>query len=399
LSVPRVLARGADHRGMNPVRLAILGSTGSIGQQTLEVVRSLARRFRVVGLAAGRNVTLLEEQIREFKPELVWSHEGGQHLALKAASGSRTTRWTSMTEMAADPGVDLVMVGTGGKAGLEPTLAALRASKIVALANKEVLVMAGSAVVQAAAEGGGELRPVDSEHSAIWQCLWGEDCRGIQRIILTGSGGAFRDRPLEDLAKVTPREALRHPTWQMGRKITVDSATLMNKGFEAMEARWLFDVPFERIEVLMHRESIIHSLVEFADGSVKAQMGPPDMRLPIRCALCYPERVPLSTPSRLDLAMLGTLHFAPPDFRRYPCLRLALETGRRGGTYPAVLAAADEVAVDHFLAGRIGFLDIPSVLEDALSAHRSAADASLEAVLAADAWTRERAEEWVKARV
>jgi len=384
---------------MNLLRLAVLGSTGSIGRQTLEVIRSLSERFRVVGLAGGRNVTLLEEQVREFAPDLVWSEDEARRSTLTAASRSPKARWSAMTEMTVDPDVDLVVIGTVGKAGLEPTLAALRAGKVVALANKEVLVMAGPAVVEAAAEGGGELRPIDSEHSAIWQCLWGEDCRGIRRIILTGSGGAFRDRPLEELAKVTPEEALRHPVWQMGRKVTVDSATLINKGLEAMEARWLFDVPFERIDIVMHPESVIHSLVEFTDGCVKAQMGPPDMRLPIQCALCYPERVALSAAPRLDLALLGTLHFAPPDLRRYPCLGLALEAGRRGGTYPAVLAAADEVAVEHFLGGHIGFMDIPAAIDDTLSAHRGTADASLEAVLAADAWARRRADEWVKARV
>ncbi len=397
--MPRAPARGVYQEGMNLLRLAVLGSTGSIGRQTLEVVRSLGERFRVVGLAGGRNVTLLEEQVREFAPDLLWSEDDAHRSTLTAASRSPNPRWTPMAEMAADPDVDLVLIGTVGSAGLEPTLAALRAGKVVALANKEVLVMAGPVVVDAAAHGGGELRPIDSEHSAIWQCLWGEDRRAVRRIILTASGGAFRDRPLEELPKVTPEEALRHPVWQMGRKITVDSATLINKGFEAIEARWLFDVPFDRIDIVMHPESAIHSLVEFNDGSLKAQMGPPDMRLPIQCALCYPERVALSPAPRLDLALLGTLHFAPPDLRRYPCLGLALDAGHRGGTYPAVLAAADEVAVDHFLGGHIAFTDIPAALEDALSAHAGTADASLEAVLAADAWARRRADDWVKARV
>ena len=383
---------------MKTKRLVILGSTGSIGRQTLDVVRDLGERFQVLGLAAGRNVTLLQEQAREFRPRLVWSEEGEARAAVRAAAGTGA-RWASLEEQAAHPDADLVVVGTVGRAGLAPTLAALQAGKAVALANKEVLVMAGALVTRAAAEGGGELLPVDSEHSAIWQCLWGEKTAAIARVILTASGGAFRDYTLEQLARVTPDEALHHPTWQMGRRITVDSATLINKGFEAIETRWLFDVPLERIEVVLHRESVIHSLVEFVDGSVKAQLGEPDMRLPIRIALCYPERVPSPARSPIDLASIGELHFAPPDFRRFPALALALKAGRRGGTYPAALAAADEVAVAHFLAGHLRFTEVPNLLEDALSAHEGAADTELEAVLAADSWARAYAEDWVRAKV
>ena len=383
---------------MKKKRIVVLGSTGSIGQQTLEVVRGLRDRFQVLGLAAGRNLTLLEEQAREFQPRLVWCEDGGGREALLSAAGKGAC-WAPMEEQAAHPDADLVVVGTVGRAGLLPTLAALRVGKAVALANKEVLVMAGAVVTQAAAEGGGQLRPVDSEHSAIWQCLWGEKAKSIARIILTASGGAFRDYTPEQLARVTPEEALEHPTWQMGRKITVDSATLINKGFEAIETRWLFDVPLERIEVVMHRESVVHSLVEFVDGSVKAQLGEPDMRLPIRVALCYPERVADPSMAPLDLARVGALHFAPPDFRRYPALALALKAGRLGGTYPAALAGADEVAVSHFLAGHLRFADISNLLDDVLSAHHSEADTDLEAVLAADAWARAFAEDWVRAKV
>ena len=253
-------------------RLAILGSTGSIGRQALDVVRGLPGQFRVVGLAGGSNHTLLEDQAREFKPDMVWCQNADRHMHLKAAAGART-RWTPLEEMAAHPDVDIVLVATSGMAGLGPTLAALAAGKSVALANKEVLVMAGGIVTKAAERGRAELRPVDSEHSAIWQCLWGEDPGAIARLVLTASGGAFRDMPPRDLERVTPQQALRHPTWDMGRKITIDSATLMNKGFEAIEARWLFDVPMDRIDIVMHRESIVHSLVEFVDGSVKAQLG------------------------------------------------------------------------------------------------------------------------------
>jgi len=376
--------------------LAILGSTGSIGRQTLEVVRHLRGRFRIVGLAAGRNVTLLEEQAREFSPTLLWADRESDYLRQKAA-GLRA-RWAPMEEMACHPEVDIVVVATPGRAGLLPTLAAVRAGKVVALANKEVLVMAGHLVVAAARQHGADLRPVDSEHSAIWQCLWGEDRASIARIILTGSGGPFRDLSLDDLGRVTADEALRHPTWQMGHKVTVDSATLLNKGLEAIEAHWLFGVPFDKIEVVLHRESIVHSLVEFRDGSIKAQLGMPDMRLPIQCALTYPQRLPAARVKRLDLARLGTLAFCQPEPRRFPCLGLALEAGRSGGTFPAAMAAADEVAVEHFLAGRIGFMDIPRAIEATLSAHQGTVEPSLEDVLAADAWARHWAEDWLRAR-
>jgi len=376
--------------------LAVLGSTGSIGRQTLEVVRHLRRRFRIVGLAAGHNVTLLEEQAREFSPSLLWADREGDYLREKA--GGLRARWTPMEEMASHPDVDIVVVATAGKAGLLPTLAAVRAGKVVALANKEVLVMAGHLLVAAARQHGAELRPIDSEHSAIWQCLWGEDRASIARIILTGSGGPFRDLSLDDLARVTPEEALRHPTWQMGHKVTVDSATLLNKGLEAIEAHWLFGVAFDKIEVVLHRESIVHSLVEFRDGSIKAQLGMPDMRVPIQCALTYPQRLPATRTQRLDLARLGTLAFCQPEPRRFPCLGLALEAGRRGGTFPTAMAAADEVAVENFLAGRIGFMDIPRVIEAALTAHQGTVEPSLDEVLAADAWARRWAEDWLRAK-
>jgi 1-deoxy-D-xylulose-5-phosphate reductoisomerase len=301
-----------------------------------------------------------------------------------------------MDEMAADPQVDLVVVATSGAAGLTPVLTALRAGKAVALANKEVLVMAGHIVTQAAEQGGAELRPVDSEHSAVWQCLWGEDVAAVERIILTASGGAFRDLSADDLVRVTPQQALRHPTWDMGRKVTVDSATLMNKGFEAIEARWLFDVPVERIDIVMHRESIVHSLVEFADGSVKAQLGEPDMRLPIQTALCYPDRLPVEGMPRVNLARLKSLSFSPPDLARYPCLRLALDAARKDGSWPAVLAAADEVAVEQFLTGAIRFTDIARIVDAALSAHAGVADPSLQDVLEADRWAREFAQSHVR---
>jgi 1-deoxy-D-xylulose-5-phosphate reductoisomerase len=368
--------------------VALLGSTGSIGRQALDVIRSLPGAFRIVALAGGDNHTLLEDQAREFQPQMVWCRDASRHMDLKAAAGRRA-RWAPMDEMVRHDDVDIVLVATSGMAGLAPTLAALEAGKAVALANKEVLVMAGGTVTAAAERGRAELRPVDSEHSAIWQCLWGEDPAAVSRLILTASGGAFRDLAPRDLERVTPQQALRHPTWDMGRKITIDSATLMNKGFEAIEARWLFSVPMDRIDIVMHRESIVHSLVEFADGSVKAQLGEPDMRLPIRCALCYPERLAAESTPRLNLGRTKALSFAEPDLGRYPCLRLALDAGRRGGTWPAALAAADEVAVDQFMRGEIAFTDIARKVDAALSAHQGKADPTLDQVLEADRWARD----------
>lgn len=368
-------------------RLAILGSTGSIGRQTLEVAAKYREEFEIVALSAGKNADALAAQVNAVRPRFV--DAVARTPALEDAVRSTGAGWLPAEAIAAHPDVDLVVVATVGAAGLLPTLAALRAGKAVALANKEVLVMAGHLVRREVERSGGELRPIDSEHSAIWQCLWGEEGRPIRRIILTASGGAFRDRTLDELARVTPEEALNHPTWRMGPKITVDSATLMNKGMETIEAVWLFGVPIERVEVIIHRESVIHSLVEFSDGSVKAQLGVPDMRLPILCALAYPRRLPEPVAPLLDLAAYGQLTFAKPDYERFPCLRLAMEAGRLGGTYPAVMAAADEVAVARFLTGELGFLDIPAVIERALERHEPVSDPSLEEVLAADAWARQ----------
>ncbi|MCH7999642.1 MAG: 1-deoxy-D-xylulose-5-phosphate reductoisomerase, partial [Chloroflexi bacterium] len=358
-----------------------------------DVVRSLPNHFNVIGLAAGGNVTLLEDQAREFKPRLIYCDRDSEYVR-----GRISAHWTGMEEMAAHPDTDIVVTATLGITGLSPTLAALRAGKTVALANKEVLVMAGQLLTAEAKRHSAQLRPIDSEHSAIWQCLWGEHPDSVERIVLTASGGPFRDTPPEELHRVTAEQALRHPNWQMGQKITVDSATLLNKGLECIEARWLFDVPLDRIDVIMHRESIIHSLVMFRDGSVKAQLGVPDMRLPIQCALTYPERVPGTAVPRLDLSRIGTLNFGTPEMKRYPCLSLALEAGRNGGAYPAVLCAADEIAVQHFLAGHLGFTDIAHVIEGALAAHSGPANPSLDDILAADASARAWAEDWVKAK-
>ena len=374
-----------------PIRVAVLGCTGSIGRQSLDVIRQLPGRFEVAALAAGRNCDLMAEQVAEFRPRYVCAE--ARTPVLDSAIAAAGSAWVSMDEMALAGDVDILLVGTAGAAGLMPTILALKAGRPVAIANKEVLVMAGHLVREAMLSGGGNMRPVDSEHSAIWQCLWGEEDHEIRRILLTASGGAFRDFEPERLAAVTPEQALNHPTWNMGAKITVDSASLMNKGMETIEAMWLFGVPMEKVEVVLHRESIVHSLVEFSDGSVKAQLGVPDMRLPIQCALAYPERMPVPPAPPLDLASIGKLHFGTPDLGRFPCLRLAMESGRRGGTYPAVMAAADEVAVARVLEREVGFLDLPAIVEYTLERHEGTADPDLETVLAADAWARRVAAE------
>ena len=292
-----------------------------------------------------------------------------------------------MVELCRRSEVDLVVVATAGEAGLLPTLAALESGKLVALANKETLVAAGPLIKEALRSGGGRLVPIDSEHSAIWQCLQGEPEGSIERLTLTASGGALRNRSREELDAVTPQEALSHPTWQMGRKITIDSANLMNKGLEVIEATWLFDLPMDAVEVVLHAQSIVHSLVTFTDGSTKAQLGLPNMRLPIQYALSHPDRWPNQL-ERLDLAAVGTLDFAPVDLSRYPALELALQAGRAGGTYPAVLCAADEVAIDAFLAGAIPFTRIPTVIEGVLDAHDNCPSPGLDDIIESSRWAR-----------
>jgi 1-deoxy-D-xylulose-5-phosphate reductoisomerase len=370
-------------------KLVVLGSTGSIGQQTLDIARVFPDVFRVVGLAAGTSVELLQAQIHEFQPEMVYCASGQQ---LELPPGAR---WASMEDMTTRDDVDLVMAATIGTAGLLPTFRALECGKRVALANKEVIVMAGELLKAAEKRYGGAILPVDSEPSAIWQCLQGES-ETVRRIIITASGGPFRTTPVEELESVTPEEALNHPTWRMGRKITVDSATLMNRAFEVIEARWLFDVPWDKIEVVVHPQSIVHSMVELADGSVKAQMGPPDMRLPIQYSLFYPTRLPNQQIPRLDTQMSYSLTFQPLEHQRYPCFDLAVEAGKQGGTYPAVLSAADEVAVGLFLNGKIGFMDIYRAVEKVLEAHTSSAGDCLDDVLEADRWARVRTHEVAK---
>lgn len=366
-------------------RLAVLGSTGSIGRQTLEVVSAFPDRFEVVALACGENVPLLKEQVAEFKPKLVCTE-----LAAGAEENLGATR-LPLEEIASHPDVDLVVIATSGKAGLGATLAAIRAGKKVALANKEVLVMAGGIVVAEAQKYDVEIVPIDSEHSAIWQCLNGEERRAVSKLILTASGGPFRQSTLAQLAAVTPKDALNHPTWRMGIKVTIDSATLMNKGMEVIEAHWLFDIPYSQIEVVVHPQSIIHSIVEFVDGSAKAQLSLPDMRLPIQYALTHPERWESPFREGIDFGSIVSFDFEPVDLDKFPCLKLAMEAGERGGTYPAVLSAADEVAVELFLAKKIGFPDIAAVVARTLDCHDVISYPSIEDIFAADTWARETA--------
>ena len=363
-------------------QLAILGSTGSIGQQTLEVVRALPHHFQVIGLAAGNNTNLLTRQILEFKPDFIYCQDETVHTA-----GAKY-ELLSLEEIASHPQVDTVVIATAGKAGLSPTLAAVKAGKNIALANKEALVMAGEIITREAKLNDARILPIDSEHSAIWQCLRGESQPAAQ-IILTASGGPFRRYSPAELSGVTARQALKHPSWQMGKKVTIDSATLMNKGLEVIEAHWLFDMPLDKIMVLIHPQSIIHSMVEFIDGSTKAQLSQPDMRLPIQYALSYPERLDNRQLPRLDWSDIKDLSFEQPDLDTFPCLRLAIEAGNKGGTYPAVLCAADEVAVELFLSQRIKFTDIALLVAQTLEQHQAIAHPTLEEILAADAWARE----------
>jgi 1-deoxy-D-xylulose-5-phosphate reductoisomerase len=384
-------------------RIAILGSTGSVGQQALDVVAAHPDRFQVVALAAGSLSETFERQLRRWQPALAAVSTPSSSFPSDHAPTHLLDGEPALAHLAAEAGADLVLVAVPGRLGLLPTLAALEAGTTVALANKETLVMAGHLVMGAARANGVVVLPVDSEHNAIWQCLRGEGtpeepAAEVASLILTASGGAFRDLPLDRLRDVTPTDALRHPTWTMGPKITIDSATLMNKGLEIIEASWLFGVPLERMRVVMHRESVVHSLVEFVDGSLKAQLAVPDMRLPIQYALSYPERWPCPIP-RLDLAQLGALTFGEVDPARFRCMYLALDAARAGGTYPSVLSGADDEAVRLFLDGALTFDRIPDVVEAVLGQHRRSEDPSLEVVLDADRWARAMCRDLVRAAV
>lgn len=370
--------------------IALLGSTGSIGTQTLDVVRHQPDRFRIVGLSAGSNVELVIEQAKEFKPALVSvaTKELAEQARLYMPEGTRVTYGEEgLIEVAAGTDADTVVTAIIGSRGLPATLAAIHAGKTIGLANKETLVTAGHIVMQRAKERGVSVLPIDSEHSAIYQCLNGERRSDVLGITLTASGGSFRDRTREQLAGVTVEDALKHPNWSMGAKITIDSATMVNKGLEVIEAKWLFDLDYDQVNVLIHPESIIHSYVEFIDYSIIAQLGMPDMRVPIQYALTYPERQ--STPTeRLNLAQIGKLHFREMDYERFPCLRLAFDCGRLGQSAPTVYNAANEVAVARFLNREISFLDIERILETVVERHDVCEVHDLGTIAEVDEWAR-----------
>lgn len=376
--------------------LSILGSTGSIGTQALKVVRKLNRdgcaMFRIAALAAHHNVELLEEQAREFRPEIVAVYDSEAAADLRVRLRDMSVRvlegMEGLCEAAALEGAEVTLNSVVGMVGLRPTLAAIKAKKTIALANKETLVAGGALVMGLAREKGVDILPVDSEHSAIFQCLQGNNKKELRRILLTASGGPFFGRTREELEGVTPQQALNHPNWSMGAKITIDSATMMNKGLEVMEASWLFDVPPEKIQVVVHRESIVHSMVEYSDCSVIAQMGAPDMCLPIQYALTYPRRLP-SPVEELDLFKVQSLHFYPPDLNAFPCLDIAIRALKRGGLAPAAVNGANEEAVGAFLEGKLPFMRIPELCARAMERQPDCPADSIEAVLGADMAARE----------
>lgn len=375
-------------------KIALIGSTGSIGTQTLDVLRAHPESFCLEGMAAGTNIDLFVQQVHEFGPKKasVATKELAERVRLQLPEHVELYYGEQgLIEVAAGTDADTVVTAIVGSAGLPATLAAIEEGKHIALANKETLVTAGHLVTERAKQKGVALLPVDSEHSAIFQCLNGERAEEVEQITLTASGGSFRDLTREQLRNVTVEDALKHPNWSMGAKVTIDSATMVNKGLEVIEARWLFDLPFEKIGVLLHPESIIHSFVEYRDGSVIAQLGTPDMRVPIQYALSYPHRW-TSKARRLSLAEVGKLHFREMDFERFPCLRLAYECGKIGGTATSVYNAANEVAVARFLNGSISFLEIETIIEKALSRHDVQSSPDLETIRDADRWARTLAE-------
>ncbi|MBW4442778.1 MAG: 1-deoxy-D-xylulose-5-phosphate reductoisomerase [Plectolyngbya sp. WJT66-NPBG17] len=376
--------------------ITLLGSTGSIGTQTLDIVSQHPEQFRIVGMAAGRNVALFAQQIRTFRPEIVAICEESKLAELKEAIADLTPQpiilsgEAGVVEVARYGDAESVVSGIVGCAGLLPTIAAIEAKKNIALANKETIIAGAPVVLPLMQKHGVKMLPADSEHSAIFQCLQGVPEGGLKKIILTASGGSFRDLPVEKLASVTVADALKHPNWTMGRKITIDSATLMNKGLEVIEAHYLFGVDYDDIEIVIHPQSIIHSLIELQDTSVLAQLGWADMRLPLLYSLSYPDRIP-TTWERLDLVKLGTLTFREPDHAKYPCMKLAYAAGRAGGCMPAVLNAANEQAVALFLEEKIRFLDIPRLIEETCDRYttQNRSTPTLEEILAADEWARQ----------
>lgn len=365
--------------------ISVLGSTGSIGRQTLDIVREHKDKLKVTALAAGSNIELLEVQIREFKPDLVCVYDEDKARQLKLRIGDLSVRIVAgmdgLIACGTEPVADTVVTAVVGMIGIRPTIEAIKAGKNIALANKETLVTAGHIIMPLVKEKGILLLPVDSEHSAIFQSLNGEDKRRVSKIILTASGGPFRGRKLPDLYKVRPEDALAHPNWAMGNKITIDSATMVNKGLEVMEAAWLFDISIDQIQVLVHPQSIIHSMVEYIDGSIIAQMGMPDMKLPIQYALLFPDRERLESGKKLDFIKTGQLSFEEPDMETFYGLKLGIEAGRIGGSMPTVYNAANEWAVAAFLKGKIGFMDIADIIEASMRQHKPIANPTLEQIL------------------
>ncbi|RME64732.1 MAG: 1-deoxy-D-xylulose-5-phosphate reductoisomerase [Nitrospirae bacterium] len=380
-------------------RVVILGSTGSVGRSALEVVRMFRDRFEVVGLGACRNVKEIAKQAQEFSPEVVCLYEEDAAETLrKTLPGVKVlSGQEGLKQLASHPEADFVLAAISGSAGLVPTFEAVKTGKTIGLANKETLVMAGRIVMETSQQTGAKLIPVDSEHNAIFQCIEGRPPSQIKKLYLTASGGPFRDASMEQMQKATPEEALNHPTWSMGKKITIDSATLMNKGLEVIEAYHLFGVNPERIHVLIHPQSIVHSIVEFIDSGMIAQMSVPDMKGPIAYAMAWPERLQ-GVMNQCDLTKVGPLLFEEPDLKRFPCLKLAYEALQKGGTATTVLNAANEVAVEAFLEGRISFLTIPVIIEEVLAEHTVTDALSLEDVLEADRWARQKAIEKLEVR-
>jgi 1-deoxy-D-xylulose-5-phosphate reductoisomerase len=372
-------------------KISLLGATGSIGTQTLDVIKNHPSEFQLVAMSVGSNIELTRKIIMDFQPKLVSVKGKCDYDTLKTEFPFVKFAYgmEGIVEVAVFKQAEIVVNAVLGSVGLSPTLQAIESGKTIAIANKETLVTAGHLVMEAADKYNVPLLPVDSEHSAIFQALQGERAKNIEQLIITASGGSFRDRTRRELEGVTVKEALDHPNWSMGAKITIDSATMMNKGLEVIEAHWLFDLPYEKIEVLLHKESVIHSMVEFHDSSIIAQLGSPDMRVPIQYALTYPDRLPLPTAKRLNLAQVGKLHFQEMDYDRFRCLHFAIEAGKKGGTLPTVLNAANEVAVESFLESKISFLQIEDLVEKALSKHQSIENPSLTVIQEVDKETRE----------
>lgn len=378
--------------------ISILGSSGSIGRSTLDVIRKNPDRFRVIGLAVDNSITELIEQVKEFHPRIISVGNKEKADLLKGLidpSITVTYGIDGLIEVACHNEVDIVMNSVVGATGIRPTIEALKNKKDIAIANKESLVVAGEYITRIAKENDCRLIPVDSEHSAIFQCLNGETKNSIHKLLLTASGGAFRDLSREQMLLKTPEDALKHPNWNMGNKLTIDCATLMNKGFEVMEAHWLFDIPYEQIDVFIHKESIVHSMVEFVDGSIIAQLGVPDMRIPIQYAFSYPNRLNSSF-EKINLSKLTSLHFESPDFVRFPCLKYAYEAGKTGGTLPAVLNAANEVANKAFLQKKIRFLDIEAVIYHNLGNHENVFSPSIDEIFEADTCARKTSAELIE---